>query len=88
MVTGWLKRRTLRLDSYIADGEVYYRVLEGPNGWLDARAGGRYFNTFNRLGLTSNDSKINQAAAQLRSCRKPRPSRPSRAPHTRCARPK
>jgi hypothetical protein len=60
-----VKKANLTVDSYIADGEVYYRVLEGPNGWLDARAGARYFNTFNRIGLTSADSKINQAAAQL-----------------------
>jgi len=60
-----VKKANLTVDSYIADGEIYYRVLQGPNGWLDARAGARYFNTFNRLGLTSNDSKINQAAAQL-----------------------
>ena len=63
MVMGWLKKANLTLDTYIADGEVYYRVLEGPNGWLDLRAGGRYYNSFTRLGLTSNDNKINQAAA-------------------------
>jgi hypothetical protein len=60
-----VKKANLTVDSYIADGEIYYRVLEGPNGWLDARAGARYFNTFNRLELTSADSKVNQAAAQL-----------------------
>ena len=60
---GLVKKANLTLDTYIADGEVYYRVLEGPNGWLDARAGGRYYNSFSRLGLTSNDNKINQAAA-------------------------
>jgi hypothetical protein len=53
------------VDQYISDAEVYYRVLEGKNGWLDLRAGARYFNTFDRLELTSADSKINQAAAQL-----------------------
>lgn len=62
---GLVKKANATVDSYIADGEVYYRVLQGPNGWLDARAGARYFNTFNRLGLTSADSKVNQAAAQL-----------------------
>jgi hypothetical protein len=60
-----VKKANLTVDQYIADGEIYYRVLEGPRGWLDARAGARYFNTFNRLELTSADSKINQAAAQL-----------------------
>src|SRR5438105_4640097 len=47
---GLVKKANLTLDSYIADGEVYYRVWEGPNGWLD---------------LPPADSKINQAAAQL-----------------------
>jgi hypothetical protein len=62
---GLVKKANLTLDSYIADGEVYYRVWEGPRGWLDLRAGGRYFNTFNRIELNSADSKIDQAAAQL-----------------------
>src|SRR5437763_11352779 len=62
---GLVKKANLTLDSYIADGEVYYRVWEGPDGWLDLRAGARYTNSFTRLELTSADSKINQAAAQL-----------------------
>jgi hypothetical protein len=62
---GLVKKANLTVDSYIADGEVYYRVWEGPNGWLDLRAGARYTNLFDRLELTSADSKINQAAAQL-----------------------
>ena len=60
---GLVKKANLTVDSYIADGEIYYRVWEGPNGWLDLRAGGRYFNTFNRIELTSADNKIDQAAA-------------------------
>src|SRR5436190_19105680 len=62
---GLVKKANLTLDSYIADGEVYYRVWEGPDGWLDLRAGARYTNSFTRLELSSADSKINQAAAQL-----------------------
>ena len=62
---GLVKKANLTLDSYIADGEVYYRVWEGPEGWLDLRAGARYTNSFTRLELSSADSKINQAAAQL-----------------------
>jgi hypothetical protein len=60
-----VKKANLTVDSYIADAEVYYRVWESPKGWLDLRAGARYTNSFTRLGLTSADSKINQAAAQL-----------------------
>jgi hypothetical protein len=62
---GLVKKANLTLDEYIANGEVYYRVLEGPRGWLDLRAGARYTNIFSRLELASADSKINQAAAQL-----------------------
>jgi hypothetical protein len=62
---GLVKKANLTLDEYIADGEVYYRVWEGPKGWLDLRTGARYTNSFTRLELTSADSKINQAAAQL-----------------------
>jgi hypothetical protein len=60
---GLVKKANLTVDSYIADGEVYYRVWESPRGWLDLRAGARYTNSYTRVGLTSADSKINQAAA-------------------------
>ena len=62
---GLVKKANLTVDSYIADGEVYYRVWESPRGWLDLRAGARYTNSFTRLELASADSKINQAAAQF-----------------------
>jgi len=62
---GLVKKANLTLDSYIADGEVYYRVWEGPRGWLDLRAGARYTNSFTRLELSGADSKINQAAVQF-----------------------
>src|SRR6266478_659052 len=62
---GLIKKAEISVDSYIADGEVYYRVLEGPNGWLDLRAGGRYTNIYNKLQLTAGDAKINQAATAL-----------------------
>jgi hypothetical protein len=62
---GLVKKANLTLDQYIADGEIYYRVWEGPSGWLDLRAGARYTNQFNRLELTSADNKIDQAATDL-----------------------
>jgi hypothetical protein len=62
---GLVKKANITLDQYIADGEVYYRVLEGPSGWLNLRAGARYTNMFNRLELTAADGKIDQAAAAL-----------------------
>ena len=62
---GLVKKAQLSLDSYIADGEVYYRVLEGPRGWLDLRAGARYTNLYNKLELSAADNKIDQAATDL-----------------------
>ena len=62
---GLIKKVELGLSEYIADGEVYYRVLEGPRGSLDLRAGGRYTNIYNQLQLTAADSKIDQAATDL-----------------------
>src|SRR5213595_2256974 len=60
---GLVKKANLTVDSYIADGEVYYRVWENPRGWLDLRAGARYTNSFSRIELAGADAKINQAAA-------------------------
>jgi len=62
---GLVKKGNLTLDSYIADGEIYYRLVEGSHGWLDLRAGARYTNMFNRLELTGANAKIDQAAAEL-----------------------
>src|SRR6266480_3273283 len=62
---GLVKKANLTVDSYIADGEVYYRVWESPSGWLDLRAGARYTNSFSRIELAGADAKINQAAAQF-----------------------
>jgi hypothetical protein len=62
---GLVKKAQLSLDQYLADGEVYYRVLEGPRGWLDLRAGARYTNLYNKLELSAADNKIDQAATDL-----------------------
>src|SRR6266513_6171888 len=62
---GLIKKAEISVDSYIADGEVYYRVLEGPRGWLDLRAGARYTNIYNSLKLVGNGPLIDQAATDL-----------------------
>jgi hypothetical protein len=67
-----VKKANLTLDQYIADGEVYYRVLDGPRGSLDLRAGARYNNTFSRIELTAADGKIDQAATELVNAAKDR----------------
>src|SRR2546425_11280733 len=35
---GLVSSAILDLSEYLVDGEVYYRVVEGPRGWLDLRA--------------------------------------------------
>ena len=62
-----VKKANLTVDSVHCG---WRDLLSGPGSserLADARAGGRYYNTFARLGLTSDDNKINQAAAQLSS---------------------
>ena len=50
------------MSQYLADGEIYYRVLEGPRGWIDLRAGARYTNVYTNLELTEGTpSRINEA---------------------------
>jgi hypothetical protein len=62
---GLVKKGNLTVDQYIANGEVYYRILECPRGWLDLRAGARYTNLFDRLELTARNSTIDQAATDF-----------------------
>jgi hypothetical protein len=62
---GLVSSANLGLDEYLADGEVYYRVLEGPRGWLDLRAGARYTNIYNTLKLVGDGPVIDQAATNF-----------------------
>jgi hypothetical protein len=63
--SGLLSSTNLDLSEYLVDGEVYYRVFEGPRGWLDLRAGARYTNLYSNLGLVGNGPAIEQAATDL-----------------------
>jgi hypothetical protein len=62
---GLISSANLDLSEYLVDGEVYYRVLEGPRGWLDLRAGARYTDLYNSLKLVGNGPRIDQAATDL-----------------------
>lgn len=62
---GMVSKANLVADQYLADGEVYYRVLEGPRGWLDLRAGARYNDLYNSLKLFGNSRLIDQAATDF-----------------------
>jgi hypothetical protein len=62
---GLISSTILDLSEYLVDGEVYYRVVEGPRGWLDLRAGARYTDLYNSLKLIGNGPRIDQAATDL-----------------------
>jgi hypothetical protein len=63
--SGLLSSTNIDLSEYLVDAEVYYRVVEGPRGWLDLRAGARYTDLYNSLKLVENGPVIDQAATAL-----------------------
>jgi hypothetical protein len=50
------------IDEWLANLEVNYRLLQGPKGYLDVRAGVRYTDLHDKLVLNANNKAINQAA--------------------------
>jgi len=62
---GLVSKAAIRLDQWLANLEVNYRVLEGPKGYLDLRAGVRYTDIYSKLVTNANYSAINQASTQL-----------------------
>ena len=62
---GLIGTSRVHLDQWLADLEVNYRVLEGPKGYLDVRAGVRYTDMYNRLTIYPNRSAIDEASAKL-----------------------
>ena len=62
---GLVSSAILDLSEYLVDGEVYYRVVEGPRCWFDLRAGARYTDLYNSLKLIGDGPRIEQAATDL-----------------------
>jgi len=62
---GLVSRLDLRLDEYLTDAEVKWRIIQRPWGWIDVRAGCRYTNLYSRLGLNPNEQAIEAASVQL-----------------------
>jgi hypothetical protein len=60
-----ISKSDINLSEYLADGELYYRVYEGPRGWLDLRAGARYTNIYNSNKLFGNARLIDEGATEL-----------------------
>jgi hypothetical protein len=62
---GLLSKVNVDLSQYMVDSEVFYRILEGPRGSLDLRAGGRYLDIYSATKLIGSNSVINQASVDL-----------------------
>jgi len=56
---------SLRVNEYLVNAEVNWRVIDRPWGWLEVRAGCRYTNLYERLGLNPNGGAIEDASQQL-----------------------
>jgi len=61
---GLIGKADVRLDQWLADLEVNYRVLEGPRGYLDLRAGVRYTSIYNKLALSPDSGAISAFSTQ------------------------
>ncbi len=57
-----VKKVDLRVDEYLADFTLRYRLLEGPKGYVDALAGVRYTNLYQVVTLQGNDQRIDEVA--------------------------
>jgi len=56
---------TSKIDLHLGEFGVYWRMIDGPRGWLDALAGFRYTYTGTRLGLQADNQAIDTASTEL-----------------------
>lgn len=54
-----------RLDQWLADVSLNWRLIEGPRGWLDLLIGTRYVSIYQRLTIHPNDGAIERASERL-----------------------
>src|ERR1700730_2253939 len=62
---GLTSKIDLHLEEFLGEFGLYWRMIDGPRGYLDALAGFRYTYTGTRLGLKANDQAINAASTEL-----------------------
>ena len=62
---GLTSKIDLHLEEFLGEFGVYWRMIDGPRGWLDALAGFRYTYSGTRLGLQADDQAISGASTQL-----------------------
>jgi hypothetical protein len=60
-----IQKVDVRVDEYLADFTLRYRVIEGPKGYVDALAGVRYTNMYNAVSLRPNDQRISEVATEF-----------------------
>ena len=60
-----IQKVDIRVDQYLADFTLRYRVLEGKRGYVDVLAGVRYTNIYEAVSLRSNDQQISEVAADF-----------------------
>jgi hypothetical protein len=63
--SGLVAKVDLGLQQYIGQYFASYRVIKGPRGWLDLRAGFRYTYLGEQVGLQANNMAIDAASTQL-----------------------
>jgi hypothetical protein len=63
--SGLVSKVDLSLQQFIGQFFGYYRVIEGPRGWLDLLAGFRYTYLGEQVGLQANNMAIDGASTQL-----------------------
>ena len=64
-VNGLVKKVDVRVDQYLVDGALSWRLIDNPRGSLDLVAGTHYTNLYERLGLQADTAAINEASAQF-----------------------
>jgi hypothetical protein len=63
--SGLVSKTDLRLKEFLGDFGASYRIIQGPTGWLDLRAGFRYTNLDQELTTHPNDQAIDAASTQV-----------------------
>ena len=62
---GLLSKVDLRVDEYVSDFGLSYRIVDGPHGWIDALAGCRYTNLYERITLHPDNGALTTRAPSL-----------------------
>ncbi|RYD82022.1 MAG: hypothetical protein EOP84_10095 [Verrucomicrobiaceae bacterium] len=62
---GVIAKLDFRLDQWLADLALSWRVVDGPKGWIDVLVGTRYVSIYQRLSVHPNDGAIQRASERL-----------------------